>query len=393
MPWLYLHPKSKRWFIGWRVGKKVFNRSTGCTKEQKAEAEKQLATVNIMSSAASGGKLTEAVYLSLTGQEVQRIALMAAVEDYLTRKTGTVSKGTLASYKSVLNALLAGHNATKDKPDLADVTTGVLQKYLSQKRKQCSAVACNNAVTVLGLFFRDADKKYHTGDPTKALDRYYETPEEADAPDRRPFTLGELKLIHGVAPNGFWKFAIKCAFYTGFRLGRIATLQWQHINFESRVFDVKDVKPQVKKKVAVPIMDDLYRDLKAVKAAATKSAPSDFLWPDQAELYRKRGAAPLSVEFHDLVLVPAKLAGEYNRDADKTSKLRKTNALTFHSLKHNLVTGMKGIGAPEMVVREMVGHDSAAVSAIYTHSTPEMARAHMEKIISPFDAKLDSEQH
>jgi hypothetical protein len=46
-----------------------------------------------------------------------------------------------------------------------------------------------------------------------------------------------------------------------------------------------------------------------------------------------------------------------------------------------------------MVVREMVGHDSAAVSAIYTHSTPEMARAHMEKIISPFDAKLDSEQH
>jgi len=63
------------------------------------------------------------------------------------------------------------------------------------------------------------------------------------------------------------------------------------------------------------------------------------------------------------------------------------NEVTFHSIKHNLVTGMKAIGAPEMVVRGMVGHDSAAVSAVYTHVTPEMARTHLLKLPSPFTKK------
>jgi hypothetical protein len=49
---------------------------------------------------------------------------------------------------------------------------------------------------------------------------------------------------------------------------------------------------------------------------------------------------------------------------------------------------MKSIGAPEMVVREMVGHDSAAVSAIYTHASTEQTRQHLKRLPSPFIKKL-----
>ena len=235
----------------------------------------------------------------------------------------------------------------------------------------------------LGCFFRDADEKHHTGDPTANLDRYHETAAEADEPDRRPFTADELRKVYAIAPNGFWKFAIKCAFFTGFRLGRIATLQWQHVNFEGQVFDVKDIKPQVKKKVSVPILPELFQELKSLRAAAGDVKPTDYLWPEQAQIYRRGGASPLSLEFNEQVLVPAGLAKPYQRGAAR----RIVSEVTFHSLKHNLVTGMKGIGAPEMVVREMVGHDSAAVSAIYTHATPEMAREHLKRLPSPFDKR------
>lgn len=378
MAWLYKHPKSKRWFLGWRVGKKAFNRSTG-TSDRK-EAEKQLATVEIMVTTNREGKLNEAVYRSLTGQSVQRIALKPTVEDYLARKAGTLAKGTHDVYRSALGMLLESLRATDTKPELADITGDVLEKHLAEIRKKRSAKTCNNIVKYLGAFFRDADEKHHTGDPTSKLDRYHETAAEADEPDRRPFTAQELRKVYAIAPNGFWKFAIKCAFFTGFRLGRICTLQWQHVNFESRVFDVKDVKPQVKKKVAVPILPELYHELKSLRAAAGDVKPTDYLWPEQAQIYRRDGASSLSREFNEMVLVPAGLAKPYQRGAAR----RIISEVTFHSLKHNLVTGMKEIGAPEMVVREMVGHDSAAVSAIYTHATPEMAREHLKRLPSPF---------
>jgi integrase len=235
----------------------------------------------------------------------------------------------------------------------------------------------------LGAYFRDADEKHRTGDPTEKLSRYHETAAEADEPDRRPFTTDELKRVYGIAPNRFWKLEIKCAYFTGFRLGRIATLQWQHINFEKRIFDVKDVKPQVKKKVAVPIMPELLEDFKAFRASAGDVEPSDYIWPTYAQLYRRGGASPLSLEFNEQVLVPAGLAKPYQRGAER----RVVNELTFHSIKHNLVTGMKSIGAPEMVVREMVGHDSAAVSAIYTHGSTEQTRQHLKRLPSPFTKK------
>ena len=126
MAWLYKHPKSGRWFPGWRVGKKAFNRSTG-TSDRK-EAEKQLATVETMVTTSREGKLSEAVYRSLTGQSVQRIALKPAVDDYLARKSGTLAKGTLDVYRSALGVFLKSLDATDTKPELAAFSKSILPK-------------------------------------------------------------------------------------------------------------------------------------------------------------------------------------------------------------------------------------------------------------------------
>ncbi|MGC9943659.1 MAG: hypothetical protein ABSE48_17675, partial [Verrucomicrobiota bacterium] len=134
MAWLYKHPKSGRWFLGWRVGKKAFNRSTG-TADRK-EAEKQLSTVQLMVTTNREGKLTEDVYRSLTGQSLQRVALRPAVHDYLARKTATVAKGTHDVYRSALLTLCDELHATDAKPELADITADVLEKHLAEIRKK-----------------------------------------------------------------------------------------------------------------------------------------------------------------------------------------------------------------------------------------------------------------
>ena len=42
-------------------------------------------------------------------------------------------------------------------------------------------------------------------------------------------------------------------------------------------------------------------------------------------------------------------------------------ALSFHSLRHTAVSLMKDAGVPDAVVMALVGHDSEAMSAHYTH--------------------------
>ncbi len=49
MAWLYKHPRSQFWQIGWRVGNTMFNRSTKVTN--RAEAEKKLALFDLMADA------------------------------------------------------------------------------------------------------------------------------------------------------------------------------------------------------------------------------------------------------------------------------------------------------------------------------------------------------
>jgi hypothetical protein len=57
MAWLYKPPRSQFWQIGWRVGNKLFNRSTKVTN--RVEAEKKLALFDLMADASREKRLAE----------------------------------------------------------------------------------------------------------------------------------------------------------------------------------------------------------------------------------------------------------------------------------------------------------------------------------------------
>jgi integrase len=60
-------------------------------------------------------------------------------------------------------------------------------------------------------------------------------------------------------------------------------------------------------------------------------------------------------------LVTARKANHAGTGKGRTTK-REVSELSFHSLRHSAVTFLKASGASDVLAREIVGHDSAAVS-------------------------------
>ena len=43
------------------------------------------------------------------------------------------------------------------------------------------------------------------------------------------------------------------------------------------------------------------------------------------------------------------------------------SGISFHSLRHTAVSLLKDAGIPQATVQELIGHESATMSALYTH--------------------------
>jgi len=62
------------------------------------------------------------------------------------------------------------------------------------------------------------------------------------------------------------------------------------------------------------------------------------------------------------------------------SQTREASEISFHSLRHSAVTMLKAAGVSDFIAREIVGHESAAISRQYTHLTTDDKRAAMKRL-------------
>ena len=127
MAWLYKHPCSQFWQIGWRVGNKLFNRFTKLT--EKTEAEKKLARFNLSRDASRANSLTDDFANSLSGRELERVALRGAVETLLGSFKGQNAESSLVSCRSRLNALLEHFHASDTAPLIGDITDEPIEQF------------------------------------------------------------------------------------------------------------------------------------------------------------------------------------------------------------------------------------------------------------------------
>lgn len=114
--------------------------------------------------------------------------------------------------------------------------------------------------------------------------------------------------------------------------------------------------------IAQPVMDYLENLPSADK-------PDQPLYPEaHSARQRSQYGGTLSNQFYQ-VLVAAGLAVKRTHESKEKGRgtKRVLNALSFHCLRHTATSLLKNAGVSDVVARDIIGHESEAVSRNYTH--------------------------
>jgi integrase len=100
----------------------------------------------------------------------------------------------------------------------------------------------------------------------------------------------------------------------------------------------------------------------------------DFLFPKAASKTAKGTSGTLSNEFRKILKsagIVDSLVNKNPKNPKGRSAPREASVHSFHSLRHSAVSLMKNAGISPEIVRDIIGHESTAVSSIYTHISHE----------------------
>ena len=194
--------------------------------------------------------------------------------------------------------------------------------------------------------------------------------------ERRPFALAELKRILAVADEE-WKGMILVGLYCGLRLSDAAALRWANVDLAQRELVVTTQKTG--RRQVLPLAAPLLRHLESLPASDNPTAP---LFPKVCAVHgRSQSGGMLSSQFHG-ILVAAGLSQP--RSHITTGKGRDTKrevgGLSFHCLRHTATSLLKNACVSDAVARDIIGHNSPAVSASYTHIDMHAKRRAVDKL-------------
>src|SRR5262249_16731012 len=170
-----------------------------------------------------------------------------------------------------------------------------------------------------------------------------------------------------------WRGLVVFGLFPGQRLGDLARLAWRAADLDSG--EIAFTTRKTGRRVVLPLVRPLSDYLASLAAGDN---PNAFIFPRAASAKR---TASLSNQFRD-ILAEAGLVEPRGHQARKQgrAKGRETSEISFHSLRHSAVTMLKASGLSDVFAREIVGHESAAVSRQYTHLSTDDLRAAMQRL-------------
>jgi len=149
-------------------------------------------------------------------------------------------------------------------------------------------------------------------------------------------------------------------------------IQWRSVNLEQN--DIAFTAKKTGRRIVLPLVQPLVDYLASLPSSDN---PNAHIFPNAAK-HKRTGR--LSNQFRD-ILVDAGLAeaSDYRTTTKGRASKRESSEVSFHSLRHSAVTMLKASGLSDVFAREIVGHESAAVSRQYTHlSTDDLRKRHAE---------------
>ncbi|MGD0059997.1 MAG: tyrosine-type recombinase/integrase [Verrucomicrobiia bacterium] len=337
-------------------------RSTGTSDKRKAKD--MCVEWERASREAKEGRLTEArardtiatIYQLAHKEELPQSTTKDFLESWLKGKDLTLAESSAKEYHAAAHALLEhlGHKATKhmDTVTLRDLTT--FRDALAQR---VSGATVNKTLKILrGAWLRAVKDGVIRDNILVRLDMV-----KSDPAKRRAFTLPELQRILAASDNE-WRGMVLCGVYLGQRIGDIARMTWRNVDLAEK--EIRLITQKTKRPMTIPVHPVLLEYFESLPSADDLDAP---IFPNAAATADKR-AGTLSNQFYDIMAAAGLVEKRTHVSKDKGRDAKRDLCkLGFHALRHTATSLLKNAGVSDVVAREIIGHDSEAVSRLYTH--------------------------
>ncbi len=368
-------PASRFWFACFTLpdGKRV-QRSTKETLRKpaqvKADQWEQLAKER--AKARQSHKVIAEIYRASHKEELPDATIAAFFDGWLKRRKGELAPATYAAYASRLTHFQTWLGEFEQRP-LAEIETRHFIAYRDALAERLSNTSCNLGVKILRVVFEDARRdKFISENPAKDCGML----KKSESNTRRPITLAEIQSVLAVADEE-WTSMIYFGLYTGQRLGDIANLTWANVDLQAQEIHLRTIKTN--RVVRIPICKPLLEHIENLPAGDNPIAP---LHPRACSLFQRRSGPMVSRQFGDLLATAGVIA---KRDHNKSlgvgrSGRRAGSEVSFHALRHTATSMMKNAGVSPAVVQDIIGHESAEISAHYTHIEGEAKRKALDSM-------------
>jgi integrase len=373
---------SKYWFACWtQIDGSRVQRSTKETDRKRAQklADTFEQAGRRQITARQAQRIITDVFHSVTGDSLPSTTVRDYFESWLARKKPETATSTYVFYSGKAHRFInwLGERATHE---LFTITSADVVAFRTSEAARVSASTVNHAVKFLRMVFEDAKRDGIIPDnPADIVKLMKRTGERS----RRPFTIPEVKRLLAVA-GAEWRSLIVFGLYTGQRLGDLARLTWANLDLqhnELRLCTGKTGRQQI-----IPLTQPLQRHVQSLPVVDDVRHP---LHPRAFASVEKSGkVGTLSRQFYELMvdasMAPARKHRARENGTGRNGR-REISEISFHSLRHTATSFMKSAGISSAIVQDIIGHESEAISAHYTHIDEAAKRTALEKLPDIFD--------
>ena len=383
---VHRQPGRPYWFCAFSIFDPQTNRSRRVFRSTKTSDRKQALEIcrawHKAALKARNGKLSVDAAREVIAQGVSDVFTAANVESlpsasikawcetWLEAKAIEAEQSTHDRYRRIVERFVEFLGA-KSKRDLSTLQASDIARFRDHEAKERARATANLSLKVLRVCFGEAVRQglvaMNPGTRVKLL-------KLRDKSARRAFTLSEIKrILKACGDDTEWRGLVLFGLYLGQRLGDLARLTWRAVDLDSG--EIAFTTRKTGRRIVLPLVQPLADYLASLPASDN---PNAFIFPSAAKHKR---TASLSNQFRE-ILSDAGLVEPRGHEAKKKgrSQARETSEISFHSLRHSAVTMLKASGLSDVFAREIVGHESAAISRQYTHLTTDDLRTAMQRL-------------
>lgn len=310
------------------------------------------------------------VFTAANVEALPSASVKAWCETWLQSKSIEAEESTHTRYARIIERFIECIGAKAGR-DLSTLQAVDITRFRDREAKALSRATANLSLKVLRVCFGEAVRQ-----GLLAMNPAVRVPvlKVHDKSARRAFTLPEIKrILKACGDDVEWRGLVLFGLYLGQRLGDLSKLTWRAVNLDEG--EIAFTARKTGRRIVLPVVRPLVDYLTAIPASDN---PNAFIFPRAASAKR---TGSLSNQFRE-ILADAGLVAPRGHEATGKgrSQAREASEISFHSLRHSAVTLLKASGLSDFMAREIVGHESAAVSRQYSHLSTEDMRAAMQRL-------------